>query len=630
MSYLVLARKSRPQRFSEVIGQEPVVRTLQNALAQGRVPHALMFSGVRGTGKTTLARIMAKALNCAHGPAAEPCNQCRSCLEIAEGASVDLLEVDGASNRGIQEIRELKEKIRFLPVNARHKIILIDEVHMLTTEAFNALLKTLEEPPTHVYFMFATTEPHRVPVTILSRCQRYELKRLGYQQLTDHFTRLAKAENIAMEPEALAMIAREAEGSVRDGLSLLDQVFSYGGQKITAAEVTDVLGLISHSVVSDLGRALLRGDLETIFRLLDRMAANGTDARRFGNDLLRWFRGLLVCQVSQQPGELLDTTAEELATLRQVASENNLATVSTIFQLLVESVDQLAVSHQPRLTLELAFLRAVQVRDMVPVADLIARFDQMLAGAPLSLPTKAPSSLPASLDAPPLITSKTRPQSTSDQANSDARSIDSVAKTHPLARPIIPGDPTPPTTGSEQAPPPPSSPQPEPENTAHDASVAVPPAKPAEPGVNRRNVRRHWDSFLKYLQERQRWMAAALQVASSVQREGDTLVIHFNDPAECSLLKQRDHVKTLTELTLDFFQENLRLHFEVAGSNACDIDPVNSLAPHQERRALANDPLVLTALDVFAGQIGDVRIGPRHRTTLATVSVDDDGESSEE
>jgi len=199
LSYLVLARKSRPQSFAEVIGQQAVVRTLDNALRQNRVHHALIFSGVRGTGKTTLARIMAKALNCEQGPTPEPCNVCRSCMEIKAGSSVDLHEVDGASNRGIQEIRELKENIRFMPTNSRFKIIIIDEVHMLTTEAFNALLKTLEEPPEHVYFMFATTELHKVPVTILSRCQRYELKRISHKELYDHFASLAAGEGVEID-----------------------------------------------------------------------------------------------------------------------------------------------------------------------------------------------------------------------------------------------------------------------------------------------------------------------------------------------------------------------------------------------------------------------------------------------
>ncbi len=636
LSYLVLARKSRPQRFSEVIGQEPVVRTLQNALTQGRVPHALMFSGVRGTGKTTLARIMAKALNCLQGPAAEPCNECRSCREITEGASVDLQEVDGASNRGIQEIRELKEKIRFMPANARHKIILIDEVHMLTTEAFNALLKTLEEPPAHVYFMFATTEPHKVPVTILSRCQRYELKRLGHRQLADHFGRLAAEEGVKVEPEALEMIAREAEGSVRDGLSLLDQIFSYGGGEISVAEVTEVLGLVSHRLVADLGQALLHGDLETIYRLLDQMAAHGTDVRRFGNDLLRWFRGLLVCLISQKPGDMLDTTDEELQVLQAVAAEQNLAAVSAMFQLLVEGVDQLAVSQQPRLALEMVFLRAAQIRDVAPVSELIARFDQILAGVPL--PVQSPVTKPAVViqpqrPAPEPVAAVSMPH----QVGAVAAPTPVLSKTPPAttpapAAPLMaatvdkPVETPAPQTTRAPLPPQPESPLPaalpnpveaKPLETPSPEQTAPQPAPAPRPAEGRRRIRQHWDAFLKYIQERHRWMAAALQVATSVQREGDALIIHFNHPAECSLLKQREHVKTLTELALDFFQENLRIHFEVAGSNACDIDPANGMAPQHERRALANDPLVQTALDVFSGQIGDIRIGSRHRKNLS-------------
>jgi DNA polymerase III subunit gamma/tau len=286
VSYLVLARKSRPQTFGEVVGQKAVVRTLQNGLTLNRVPHALIFSGVRGTGKTTLARIMAKALNCEQGPAAEPCNRCRSCREITEGTSIDLQEVDGASNRGIQEIRELKEKIRFMPTSSRYKIIIIDEVHMLTTEAFNALLKTLEEPPPHVYFMFATTELHKVPITILSRCQRYELKRLSHRELADHFSRLAEAEGVQVTPEGLDMIVREAGGSVRDGLSLLDQIFSYCGREVKTEDVIDVLGLVSHRLVAAMGSALLKGDLRTIYTLLDEIYLHGTDIKRFSNDLV--------------------------------------------------------------------------------------------------------------------------------------------------------------------------------------------------------------------------------------------------------------------------------------------------------------------------------------------------------
>ncbi|MEE4165245.1 MAG: DNA polymerase III subunit gamma/tau, partial [Desulfocapsaceae bacterium] len=269
MSYLVLARKSRPQTFEQVVGQKPVVKTLQNSLKRNRVAHAILFSGVRGVGKTTLARLMAKALNCESGPTAVPCNTCTSCVEITKGSSLDLHEIDGASNRGIQEVRELKENLKFMPVSSPHKVVIIDEVHMLTTEAFNALLKTLEEPPAHVYFMFATTELHKIPITILSRCQRYELQRVQSPELAAHFSRLASEESIEIEKGALSLIVREASGSVRDGLSLLDQVFSYGQSPITAADVVDVLGLVNRDVLNNIVVALLEGNRAQALMSLD-------------------------------------------------------------------------------------------------------------------------------------------------------------------------------------------------------------------------------------------------------------------------------------------------------------------------------------------------------------------------
>ncbi|MCI5167494.1 MAG: DNA polymerase III subunit gamma/tau [Candidatus Electrothrix sp. GM3_4] len=383
MSYLVLARKSRPQTFAQVVGQKPIVRTLQNGLLQNRVPHALIFSGVRGTGKTTLARIMAKALNCEQGSPSEPCNECRSCKEIMAGNSVDLHEVDGASNRGIQEIRELKENIRFMPTSSKFKIIIIDEVHMLTTEAFNALLKTLEEPPEYVYFMFATTELHKVPVTILSRCQRYELKRIAHAELSAHFASLAQQEGVSIDEAALNMVVREAGGSVRDGLSLLDQVFSYCGESVTGEEVADVLGLVSHEVIADLARALLTKDLGTALNDLDKVYSYGMDIKRFINDLLAWFRSLVVCSVSQQPAALLDFPTDELAFLQEVAAAHSSQALFMMFNLLLEGLEKAAFSSRPRFAVEMTFIRAVQVDDVVPVTDLLTRLDNVLAGVAL-------------------------------------------------------------------------------------------------------------------------------------------------------------------------------------------------------------------------------------------------------
>src|SRR5210317_445074 len=269
MSYLVLARKWRPQTFEEVVGQQAVVRTLQNAIGRNRIPHALIFSGVRGVGKTTLARLVAKALNCNEGPTKIPCNKCDHCLEITSGQAIDIQEIDGASNRGIQEIRELKENIRFFPAKSRYKIIIIDEVHMLTTEAFNALLKTLEEPPEHVFFMFATTELHKIPITILSRCQRYELQKVTSIELFEFFRKIAGEEEVKISDWALNVIVREAGGSVRDGLSLLDQIFSFSGDEISDEDVIQVLGLVDSQVVSSMAVAILNSDLANCFNILD-------------------------------------------------------------------------------------------------------------------------------------------------------------------------------------------------------------------------------------------------------------------------------------------------------------------------------------------------------------------------
>ncbi len=594
------------------------MRTLQNALTQNRVPHAMIFSGVRGTGKTTLARIMAKALNCEQRSTAEPCNTCLSCRQITEGSSIDLQEVDGASNRGIQEIRELKEKIRFMPTSSRYKIIIIDEVHMLTTEAFNALLKTLEEPPDHVYFMFATTELHKVPLTILSRCQRYELKRLSHLELAAHFKRLAENEEVQIESGALDMIVREAGGSVRDGLSLLDQIFSYCGHEVKTDDVIEILGLVSQQLVNDAGTALLRGDLAAAFSLLDEMFLHGADIKRFSNELLNWYRGLIVCKVSKKPGDSLEATEEELAGMIKIASEYTFETLSALFNLLFEGLEKALFSQQPRLALELTFIRAVQFHDVIPVTELIARFDQMLDGVPLeSLPVLSPPPSPLRQQetvhpptnespALPSCPPETLPASSAASSFTEAQQPEGKKSENQIA--VVPVQEVVDKTSEKEKeileiPP-------QLEADAQETPQTPPPA----PLIEKKRIRQHWDAFLKYVHERQPWITAALQSASSVERKEEELLIHFDDSTDCIMLKQTKYVNLLTEFVLDFFQENLSIRFVVPGSNACAIDPANGLAPQQERRALANDPLVLTALDVFTGQVGDIRIGPRYRT----------------
>ncbi|WP_457577434.1 DNA polymerase III subunit gamma/tau, partial [Desulfomarina sp.] len=383
MSYLVLARKSRPQTFDQVIGQRSVVKTLQNSIARNRVAHAILFSGVRGVGKTTLARIMAKALNCRSEVSNPPCDDCTSCREIAAGSAIDLYEIDGASNRGIQEIRELKEKLRFLPTSARYKIIIIDEVHMLTTEAFNALLKTLEEPPDHVYFMFATTEIHKIPITILSRCQQYELKRVSAEELSAHFRKLAIEEGFDMEPAALSLIVREAGGSVRDGLSLLDQMFSFGEKTITRDDVIELLGLIDRELLITVARGLLDGNAGDVLCSLEDIFNYSVDIKRFLVDLMDQFRALLFCRIDGC-SRLIDLPEKELTQLEGIAANYSPETLHQKLSMLMATMEEIRNSSHPRLALETSFLKIIEAGNVTSVSTLLGQMDKILAGLPVS------------------------------------------------------------------------------------------------------------------------------------------------------------------------------------------------------------------------------------------------------
>src|SRR5881296_169497 len=304
--YQVLARKWRPQQFDEVVGQEHVTTTLKNAIEQNRLAHAYLFVGPRGIGKTSTARIFAKALNCVKGPTATPCDKCDNCREIAEGRSMDVLEIDGASNRGIDEVRELRDTCRYAPARSRFKIYIIDEVHMLTKEAFNALLKTLEEPPAHVKFIFATTEPEKVLPTILSRCQRFDLRRIPTALISQHLAHIALQEKVKIDEAALYAIARGADGGLRDAESALDQLISFCGDKIEEGDVLSMFGLAAQRQILDLSRAVLAGEVETALRELNELTRHGKDLGRLLSDLLSHFRNLLVYQVSKGDRRLLE------------------------------------------------------------------------------------------------------------------------------------------------------------------------------------------------------------------------------------------------------------------------------------------------------------------------------------
>ncbi|NTV41942.1 MAG: DNA polymerase III subunit gamma/tau, partial [Syntrophobacteraceae bacterium] len=333
MSYLVIARKWRPQRLDEVIGQPHVTKTLVNAIRSHRVAHAYLFTGPRGVGKTSVARILAKTLNCENEPELRPCNACSNCREITRSSSVDVLEIDGASNRGIDNIRELRETVRYRPAKSPFKIYIIDEVHMLTTEAFNALLKTLEEPPDHVIFIFATTEPHKIPATILSRCQRFDFRRIATQLIVTHLSNVAQKESVEVSEAVLYAIAREADGSMRDAQSLLEQLLAFSGAGLSDEELLDVLGVVDRRTVVLAGDAILRGDARACIQVVEKLYLRGIDCRRFCQHLCDHFRNILFVSICGEDANInLDMPGEEKERLWEESRNTSPESLHLIFQ----------------------------------------------------------------------------------------------------------------------------------------------------------------------------------------------------------------------------------------------------------------------------------------------------------
>ena len=375
MSYLVLARKYRPQTFEQVIEQAHITRTLTNAISTDRIAHAILFSGPRGTGKTTVARILAKAMNCGQGPTAVPCNVCRSCEEITGGHAVDVFEIDGASNNSVDQVRELRENIKYRPAHSAFKIYIIDEVHMLSTAAFNALLKTLEEPPAHILFMFATTEPHKIPVTILSRCQRHDFRRINLDAIANHMAWICRQEGFEISDQSLGLIAREAGGSMRDALSLLDQIMACTQGSMTHEQVLDLLGVIDRKMIYDLAQAVLDADVPAVLDVLDDIYDRGHDMKKLYADLLEHFRNLLVAALGGKVDKLIDLPAAEIEHLVAQAKRFSAGALNQIFDMLFREEAAVRLSPQPKLALEMALIRLLQAGPALPIDALIDKLD---------------------------------------------------------------------------------------------------------------------------------------------------------------------------------------------------------------------------------------------------------------
>lgn len=383
MSYLVLARKWRPQGFDDLIGQEPITQILKNSIEQNKIAHAYIFSGPRGVGKTSTARILAKALNCEKGPTPSPCNSCQSCIAVKDGSSIDVLEIDGASNNSVDDIRSLRESVKYTPLGGRYKIYIIDEAHMLSTSAFNALLKTLEEPPAHAIFVLATTASQKIPVTIFSRCQHLPFKRISTHKIKERLKNIAESESIKITDSSIDMIARTGDGSMRDSLTILDQVTAFSSD-IKESEVKDLLGITDVRMLSGIASAVIKGNQNKIISSIADLVDKGTDLKTFMKDLVGFFRDLLVAKITGSSANALELSEDEKNIINEMLPEVSSDTLTIMLSEMIKAESDVRSAFSPRLNLEMSLIKASFLSSMKPVKEAIENIEAFLKNKPVS------------------------------------------------------------------------------------------------------------------------------------------------------------------------------------------------------------------------------------------------------
>lgn len=367
MSYTIISRKYRPQKFEELIGQNPIAETLANAIKNDKISQAYLFAGPRGVGKTSTARILAKALNCEKGPTPEPCGKCRNCIEIAEGNSLDVIEIDGASNRGIDEIRDLKEKVNFAPVNSKYKIYIIDEVHMLTEPAFNALLKTLEEPPPHIVFVFATTEPHKIPATVLSRCQRYDFRRISIQEIVEQLKKIAENENVSVNDEALFLIAKSSDGSLRDAQSALDQLIAFSEGEITEAKVRQLFGISELEAHQKFIDSVIKDEVKKGVKIINDIYNAGANLKQFVISIIEFLRNVMLVKLGIMDVNILEETPERIELFKKYSREFEVEVLQDMITYLTELLNSFRYTSQFKTLLETGFLNLINIYKKITI-----------------------------------------------------------------------------------------------------------------------------------------------------------------------------------------------------------------------------------------------------------------------
>lgn len=563
MSYLVLARKYRPQTFEEVIGQDHITRTLANAISSDRVAHAILFSGPRGTGKTTVARILAKTMNCKKGPAPIPCNECRSCKEITSGRAVDVYEIDGASNNSVDQIRELRENVRYMPAHSLYKIYIIDEVHMLSKSAFNALLKTLEEPPSHVMFIFATTEPNKIPITILSRCQKHDFRRISLESISKHMSTLCSKEGIDIKNESLELIAREADGSMRDALSLLDQVMACLEGTITNDRIVDILGVIDRKNLFAISSAIISGNVSAILDILDDIYVHGHDMKKLYSDLVEHFRNLLVVKMGNKISKLVDLPAHEIDLMKNQVKDISEAYLNQLFNILFNEETTIGFSAQPKIALEMAFVKMFQIKPALTIDELIDKLNT--------------------------LRQETGPIQGKELCETQARYTPEKSKIEPPDTPQHKKDKLPDTPDRQQ----------DIKETENQGAATI--------SNSSFDLNSTWNRLFEIISKKHPSLAANLANCTLKSLTDQSLEIEVNGNAfNAQMVRRSKNMTILKNICKDFFSKNMKIIItEKIDSN--NTKNKKKRDNHLKKEALSH-PLITDAIEIFNGKAVDVKI----------------------
>jgi DNA polymerase-3 subunit gamma/tau len=593
-SYQVIARKWRPQTFADLVGQGHVTETLQNAIRNNRVAHAYIFSGARGVGKTTAARILAKALNCVNGPTPEPCGVCDSCKEIAAGTSLDVIEIDAASNRGIDQIRELREMVRYAPAAARSKVVILDEAHMLTGEASNALLKTLEEPPDRVIFVMATTEPENLVDTIRSRSQHFHFRALTFAEISGRLQEIAQKENLNIESGALAVIARMAEGSLRDALSLLEQARAFCGDTIPDKDVRELLGVVPEDALEELVGAIASGSAERALGLVHTFQKEGRNLQHFCREAIRHIRNLLIARVCGADSDLIAATPDQRPALERAAAQFSEEDLTRFFQILLQTDDDLRRKPDPRVHLEMGLLRLINASRLAPLEELLA---EARSGAPTSGTGIASSRTTTA--APPLIPAAPR------------RDISTLPATFPTTSGLPAFTPAPAAnTRMEQREHP----------TERESAATQQPSQSAQPQVTAQipaqasGITTEQIAEIKQaIQAQQKFLGELVEHGTRWELEGAELRIYFSPEKRsfAEMLEGREPLEKLRIASSKVLGRAVRVCAKLEAVAAAAASASRSSLATQELRAqFERDPMVKSMLQRFGGKIAEVKHRP--------------------